>query len=104
MPLLIRDEPDVVVIDPRTDLTCIYDLTLRQPAAPIAERWPLLGGFEVGARVGVIAISLARGERWTVGPATEASGPAVIWLSPLDVPYDQQMAAWWVGFDDQCCG
>lgn len=97
--MLIEDDPDpTVVVEIPREPTRVYDLTLRQPALPVADRFPIMTGFEVGAHVDLIADSIASGGSWRVGRAREAvADRAVIWLSPLDVPYDRQLAAWWVG-------
>jgi len=92
----VYDEPDAEVRDP-ADITQLYDLTLRQPALPLAERWPIVAGLDAGAPVDMIAGSLAAGWEWRTGPAANARGPAVVWLSPIDVPYEHQLAAWCVG-------
>lgn len=77
--------------------TRIYDHTLRTPAASLGERWPITRALELGARVAVISASIAAGGLWIVGPATQADDSTMIWLSPLDVPYERSIAAWWVG-------
>jgi hypothetical protein len=96
-------EADSVVEDASGDMaprvaTRVYDQILRSPAPAIYERWPILGGHLLGAPVDVIADGLARGERWTVGPAPMAAGRSAsktaIWLRGMDVSYRDQIAAW----------
>ncbi len=94
---LFMDEPDVVVREASDDITRLYDLTLRQPALPLAERWPMVAAFDSGVATDLVAFSLALGHCWQIGPATEATGPTVIWLTPLELPYEHQIAAWWLG-------
>lgn len=94
---LNTDEPDCVVEDDPYGapvVTRTYDHTLRAPALPVYERWPLLFGFLAGAPTDVIADGLARGECWMIGPAPMAAGKSAIWLRPLDVAYRDQIAAW----------
>jgi hypothetical protein len=92
LPVLYDYEDDPVQA-PRVN-TRIYDHTLRTPALPIYERWPVLIGWHNGAPVDQIADGLARGEHWVVGPAPMAVGKSAIWLRSLDVPYRDQIAAW----------
>jgi len=77
-------------------VTRILANALRPPATRVAMRYPITTGFWSGAPVDQIADSLARGERWRIGPATTASprSPQVIWLLEIDVPYEKQIAAW----------
>lgn len=100
LPAAFPDEatPDPV---PRM-LTVIYGLgqTLRMPAVPLRDRFPIFAGCELGAPVDVIAASIAAGGRWRVGRAQDAVGDTVIWLSELDLPFEQTIAAWWVGGPD----
>jgi hypothetical protein len=79
------------------DETQVYDHTLRTPAASLGERWPITRALDLGAGVTLISSSLAAGGVWTVGPAMRADDTTMIWLSALDVPFEQSIAAWWVG-------
>ena len=93
------DEPDVIIVDEQGLAWSLHEptrqlsLPLRAPAAPLYVRWPITTGFLNGAPVGAIAAGLARGERWTVGPAPMA-GSGAIWLLALSVPYRDQIAVW----------
>lgn len=68
---------------------------LKPPSMPVinARRFPITIGFLNGAPTDDIAGGIAIGERWMTGPAPYA-GPSAIWLSPLDLPYRDQVAAW----------
>ena len=68
---------------------------LRPPSMPVisARRFPITLGFLNGAPTDDIAGGISIGERWLTGPAPYA-GPSAIWLSPLDLPYRDQIAAW----------
>lgn len=101
LPRLHDYEPDVEIVDdpanpgvPRV-VTRVYEYTSRFPAAPElpVRRFPITNGFTHGARTEVIADSIARGERWIIGPAPYA-GPTAIWLLALELPYRDQVAAW----------
>lgn len=90
---------DTQVVDiPRT-CTRVYDLTLRAPAAPLWERFPLTAAVLADPKtpVDLVSASLAAGCRWRVGPLFEARSHTVIWLLPLDIPAEKQVAAWWIG-------
>lgn len=103
LPRLHQDTPDVHVLDEMvleasgrvwpSEVTKIYDHTLRAPAPAIYERWPILRGFDNGAPVEFISEGLSLGECWIVGPAPLA-GRCAIWLLPLEIPYRDQLAAW----------
>lgn len=57
------------------------------------DRFPITAAWLSGALVAVIAHSLARGDRWEIGPLERASGSHVIWLRP-GAPRTEQVAAW----------
>lgn len=80
-----------------------YDRLVRPPATPQIDwrRHPITAGFCAGTLVDDIADSIARGDAWRVGPARDASGTRVIWLSQIDVPYNRQIAAWLVSVSPQ---
>lgn len=75
-----------------------YECLVRPPATPQVDwrKHPITAGFCAGTLVDDIVDSIARGDEWRVGPARDASGTRVIWLSRIDVPYDRQIAAWLV--------
>lgn len=72
------------------------DSTLRAPADPLETKFPIMMGFERGAEVDVIPRTISQGAIWTVGRAKDADGPEVVWLSDINLPYEQWLAAWWV--------
>jgi hypothetical protein len=101
LPKLYDYEADVEIVDlpanpgvPRV-ITRVYDDTTRMPAPPqlVVDRFPVTIGFTHGARTEIIADSIALGERWIIGPAPY-SGPTAIWLTALELPYRDQVAAW----------
>lgn len=98
LPDVPEDDAGGAPAEPRVE-TRSYDRPLCPPAPPLDPRFPgvpfwIEAGFWAGAPVDVIVASLARGGRWRIGPAREASGPQVIWLLEMEVPYEQQIAAW----------
>lgn len=92
---------DTVIVDEPRVHTQIYDSTLKSPAIPLWDRFAITLGFLSGAPTDAIAFSIAAGCRWAIGLASDAaknsSGHSIIWLSPMDVPYRRQIAAWWIG-------
>lgn len=88
---------DTVIVDEPRVHTQIYDSTMRSPAIPLWIRFAITAGFLYGAPTDAIAVSLAAGCRWKIGSAAESTGHSVIWLLPMDVPYEAQIAAWWIG-------
>lgn len=101
LPLMYQYEPDVEIVDdpfhpgnPRV-VTRVMGDVVRPPAPPLfpLDRFPVVNGLYNGARVDLIADSIANGERWIVGPAAY-SGPSAIWLTPIELPYRDQVAAW----------
>lgn len=96
------DQPEETVVRARRN-TREMPPVVRAPATSEAERdaerlarFPIAAGCLLGAPTDVIAESISRGCKWTVGPAVLASGHTVIWLLGLEVPYRDQLAAWWV--------
>lgn len=101
----LHDPPDKIIVDPGPDDndggggTILQFVLLRPPAMPEINKhkFPVTIGFLDGAPTDQIAHSLAIGEVWLIGPAPYAPcGPGgdAIWLSPIDLPYRDQVAAW----------
>lgn len=72
-----------------------FSMLLVPPSMPVinVRRFPITVGFLNGAPTDVIAGGISIGERWIVGPAPYA-GASAVWLSNLDLPYRDQIAAW----------
>lgn len=91
---------DMTVLDDEPHIpTQIYDQPLKQPAESLWSRYRITAAclLNAGIPVDLIAISIAAGCRWEIGPAVLAESHTVIWLLDLSIPYERQIAAWWVG-------